>query len=294
MPEALRMAVGSYPHTEALWDGRVCLSGLPVEHVVPEPAHRAFRPMANALAYDVSEMAIVTYLLARDLGRPLVLLPVVLMWQPELPLLVCPVDSDLHAAQDLAGRTVGVRSYTQTTATWVRGMLQDTAGLDPDTVQWRTFDPAHLDEFTDPESAVRMPEGTDLLGSLRAGELDAAIVAWDARNAQGLRAVLDDPLAVEKEWMARSGVTPVNHLVCVQAELLRATPGLDERLVGLFADARKLAAGAVDPGQDAGPSTMDEIRASLDVIAEFAYRQGITRRRFSVDELFAHQDKGAP
>ncbi|MQA79926.1 MAG: hypothetical protein GEV10_15825 [Streptosporangiales bacterium] len=290
MPETLRMAVGSYPHTEALQDGRVRLAGLSIEHVVPEPAHRAFRPMANALAYDVAEMAIVTYLLAKDLGRPLVLLPIVLMRQPELPLLVCPVDSDLHTAQDLAGRTVGVRAYTQTTATWVRGILQDTAGLDPDTVRWRTFDPAHLDEFTDPATVTRMPAGTDLLGSLRTGELDAAIVAWDARNAPGLRPVLDAPMAMETQWIARSGVTPVNHLVCVKAELLRDIPSLGNRLVGIFAEAKSAAGSSPDSGQDAGPSGIDEIRPALDTIAEYAHRQGITRRRFTVDELFEHQD----
>ena len=49
-----------------------------------------------------------------------------------------------------AGKTLGIRSYTQTSGVWVRGILQDGFGLDLGSLKWVTFEGAHLDEYQDP------------------------------------------------------------------------------------------------------------------------------------------------
>src|SRR2546428_9169816 len=69
-------AIGRYPHTRALHDGRVGPAGFTLELADVEPVNRAFQPMVERLAYDVSEMAIVTYILAKEHGKPLLGLPV--------------------------------------------------------------------------------------------------------------------------------------------------------------------------------------------------------------------------
>src|SRR5436190_1307423 len=114
-PRTLTTAIGSYPHTLPLKDGRVTSSRLCLEHKEVVPANRAFRPMVNQLAYDVSELALVTLLLARDFARPLVGVPVVLMQQSAYGMLMVRPDSQLRSPKDLQGCRVGVRAYTQTT-----------------------------------------------------------------------------------------------------------------------------------------------------------------------------------
>ena len=78
---SLTTVVGPYAHTAPLKDGRVTSPQLRLEHIAVEPVNRAFRPMVNHLTYDVSELALVTLLLARSLNRPLRALPAVLMRQ---------------------------------------------------------------------------------------------------------------------------------------------------------------------------------------------------------------------
>src|SRR3981081_4022367 len=128
-PLTLKTAIGTYPHTRPLKDGtssspRVCL-----DHVEVVPANRAFRPMVNQLAFDVSEMALVTLLLGKASDRQLVGVAVIRRQQTAYGMLLVRHDSLLRDPRDLAGRTIGVRAYTQTTGVWLRGMLADQFGL---------------------------------------------------------------------------------------------------------------------------------------------------------------------
>src|SRR5207253_1731092 len=137
---SVKTAVGTYPYTRPLKDGTVSSPRLRLEHVEVVPVNRAFRPMVNDLAYDASEMALVTLLLARAVERPIVGIPVVMMQQSVYGVLLVRSDSPLRRPEDLQGSTIGVRSYTQTTGTWLRGMLHDQFGLDLDSLSWVTFE----------------------------------------------------------------------------------------------------------------------------------------------------------
>ncbi|HEU0168867.1 MAG TPA: ABC transporter substrate-binding protein [Chloroflexota bacterium] len=289
MPElSLKTAIGSYPHTKPLKDGRVTSPRVALDHVEFTPANRAFRPMANEQAFDVSELAIVTYFVARTMNKPIVLLPVVLMCQPELSLVVCQPDSPLHTPDDLQGKTIAVRSYTQTTATWVRGILKEEYGLDLGRLKWKTLEGSHVDGFQDPPNAERMPADTNLFDLLKEGQADAAIIAWEARETPGIRQFFDDPLGMENAWAKRRGLMPVNHLLSAKRELLEAHPWVTDELVSMFKAGRDAGAGEAQPeGQSAGPWGLEANRAALETMARFAFEQGIAPKQFSVDELFA-------
>ena len=168
-PLRLSAALGPYPHTAPLKDGRVTSPQIVFEHVEINPVNRAFRPMVNDLTYDVSELALVTHMLARTLNGPLRGLPVVLMRQSAHQMLTCRNDSPLRGPADLAGRTIGVRAYTQTTGTWVRGILHDQFGLDLTTLSWVTFEPAHVDGYDDPANCRRAEPGRDAPGPAAPG-----------------------------------------------------------------------------------------------------------------------------
>ena len=93
--------------------------------------NRAFAPMVREQLFDVSEMAIATFLQAKAYGKPLVLLPVVLAARFQESALLCRADSDIRRPADLVGRRVGVRAYSQTTGVWLRGILADAYGVRP-------------------------------------------------------------------------------------------------------------------------------------------------------------------
>src|SRR5262245_42270690 len=84
--------------------------------------NKAFKHVVRDLAFAVAELALMTFLMARSRGVPLVLLPVVLFSRNPLQYLV-QLERGARHPIDLAGKRIGVRSYTTTTAVWVRGLL---------------------------------------------------------------------------------------------------------------------------------------------------------------------------
>src|SRR5919198_5910795 len=134
-PLTLKTAIGTYPHTGPLKNGSVTSPRVCLDHVEVVPANRAFRPMVNQLAFDVSEMALVTLMLGLAFSRKLTGVPVIMMQQSAYGMLLVRPDSPLHNPRDLEGKTIGVRSYSQTTGAWLRGQLRDQFGLDLDSLR---------------------------------------------------------------------------------------------------------------------------------------------------------------
>src|SRR3954462_14631519 len=97
------------------------------------PQH-AFKRVVRDLEFDFAELAIVTYLLARAHGKPYRLLPAVLTARFQHPYLVCLSKNPLQP-KDLNGKRIGQRSYSVTTAAWIRGMLME-EGVDLGGIRW--------------------------------------------------------------------------------------------------------------------------------------------------------------
>ena len=172
----LRVLLGDYPVTHALRTGAITSRLVRLEFAdVPSPA-TAFPRVVRELAFDVAELAIMTFLLARAHGTPLVLLPAVVLGRFQHPFLVYDRARGPLAPGDLVGRRGGVRSSSVTTGAWLRGVLTVDWGVDLDRVRWVTFEEPHVAEFRDPPGVERAPVGRDLMTMLLAGELDAAIV----------------------------------------------------------------------------------------------------------------------
>jgi 4,5-dihydroxyphthalate decarboxylase len=265
----MQIAIGTYDHTRALKDGSVASARVPLEFVEVSPITRAFRAMASDLAYDISEMALCTYMIAKVLERPIIALPIVLVRSSILGSLV--TSGEVTDPAQLNGKTLGVRSYTQTTGVWVRGILQDEFGVDLSSLRWLTTEGAHLDAFRDPPNVSRASEPLEDL--LKGGTLAAAI-GLPVRD--GVRTLLPDPAAAEAAWSERTGVRPVNHVVAIKRELLP----LRDDIIDLFERAR------AGDGANVPPIGIEPSRAAFETLTRYACEQGITPRKLSVDELF--------
>lgn len=274
----LKAAIGAYPHTQALKDGTAHSARLQLTHVEISPISRAFRPMVNELAFDLSEMAIVTYILARAFGRPLVGLPIVLMRNSPHAALIYNVRWGLRGPQDLAGRTIGVRAYTQTTGVWVRAVLQEQFGVELGKLRWITLENAHVDGYQDPPNVTRSDAGRSLVEMLLAGEIDAA-VGIDSAGHPDLRPLIPDAERAEAEWSRRTGVSPINHIVVVKEEIAAAHPWVKGELLALFEAAKQM-------GKARLPFGLEQNRAAIEAVARYAFDQQITPRVFTPGELF--------
>ncbi len=260
----LQAAIGRYPHTEALFhDPALAIAPFPV-------ISRAFAPMVREQRFDVSEMAIATFLMARAAGSDLVLLPVVLAARAQTGALLRRAN-DRFGPADLAGRRIGVRAYSQTTGMWLRGMLHDDHGLQPQACRWVTFEDAHVAGFQDPPWAERALAGADMLAMLRAGDIDAAIFGNDVPAAPDLAPVYPQPGAAGRAFAATHGFDPVNHMAVVRA----AIAGQASALLDRFRPANPY------------PIGRPALNPAVALAARYAAAQGLTPRELTLDEIWA-------
>lgn len=278
-PLPLNIVIGSYPHTRPLKDGTITSPRVCLEYVEVVPANRAFRPMVNETRYDISELALVTYLVAREFARPVAGVPVVLMQQSAYNMLLVRPDSPLSDPRDLAGKTVGVRAYTQTTGVWLRGLLYDQFGLDPDSVNWVTFEDAHVNGFVDPPNARRAPDKATISDMLRRGEIDAA-AGLEPADHPDLRQLIPHAVDVEREWIRQTGIEPINHTLVIKQDLQREYPWLIDELAALVSNAKAAARG------DTPPDGLESMRSGLNLLARYAKEQHIIERIPTAEELY--------
>jgi 4,5-dihydroxyphthalate decarboxylase len=279
------MLLGDYPLTQALKKGEVKSSTVNLEFADVKTVSTAFKRVVRNLEFDCSELAIVTFLMAKASGKPLSLLPAVVMARFQHPHIVYNMERGPLSPADLAGRRVGTRSYTVTTSTWLRGILADDYGVDLSGVKWVTFEEPHVAEFRDPSSVERAPEGKELTAMLLAGEVDAAILPAVPTDPR-LKPLIPDPPAAAQAWRKKYNAIQINHMVVVKESLSKSDPGAVREIYRLLGESKK-AAKLPKPGEvDVHPFGVETNRRNLEVVIDTVYRQGMIPRRFSVDELF--------
>jgi 4,5-dihydroxyphthalate decarboxylase len=271
----LRTLLGDHAGTAALKHGSLTSDLVSFDFVDYSPTNRGFKPMVREQAFDVSEMAIVTYLMAISFDKPMVLLPdVVVARFPHAYALYNAQHGTLTPA-DLNGKRVGIRSFTTTTGAWLRGILANDYGVDLSSIDWVTFEDAHVAEFRD--TTKRAPPGKQVVQMLIDGELDA--VLGEKVDHPDLKPLFADAAAEEESWFAKYEVLPINHMVVVSQSLSERHPDVVREVHRLLAESARLSPAA--PRFSA-----DEMRRSLDLITQYTAQQGLIPRAYVIDELF--------
>ena len=282
----LRVAVGNYPQTAAFKKKEITSPSVALDLVDINPVYKAFGEMVRNRAYDVSEMAIVTYLQAKSFGKPVVLLPCVLMGRFQHNCLLYNSERGTLSPKDLEGRRVGVRSYTQTTGAWLRGHLQNDYGCDISKVHWVNFEDAHVLEYRDPPFVERASSDKNILNMVLDGELDAAIFGAELPTDPRLKSIVPNPDQAVKDWNAKHKVVPLNHMVVASTDVATKKPAAVAEVFRMLRDAKR-AAGLPKPGGfDFHPFGLEACRPALKMIIGYAVQQKLIPKSFEVDELF--------
>src|SRR5512139_3905590 len=196
----LRTLLGDYPNTKALKSGAIGSAGVALDFADVKVPNTAFKDVVRQLKYDCAELAIVTYLQAKEHGKPLVLLPAVVVGALPHGFLVYNSERGRISPAELNGTRVGIRAYSVTTAAWVRGVLQNDYGVDLNSIHWVTFEDPHVAEYTDPPTAGRAPAGKSMVQMLMDGEIDAAVVGGADLVDSRLQPVIPNPLEAAQAW----------------------------------------------------------------------------------------------
>jgi 4,5-dihydroxyphthalate decarboxylase len=285
-PIALPTLLGEYPGTRALRRGELKSDVVRLDFADVKSAASAFKRVVRDMEFDVAELAVVTFLLAKAHGKPLVLLPTVVLGRFQHPFLVYNRERGPMKPSDLTGRRVGIRSYSVTTATWVRGILSEDWGVDLDRVTWVTFEEPHVAEFRDPPNVERAAPGKDLMAMLLAGEVDAAVSGERVQSDPRVVPLIPDPDAAARAWRDKHGAIQINHMVTVKASLSKSQPNAVREICRLLAESKRMAGPPPAGEPDTTPFGVEANRRNLEVAIDYLYRQRMIPRRFTVDELF--------
>jgi 4,5-dihydroxyphthalate decarboxylase len=301
----LKTAIGTYSHTKGLKDGSVVAPGIQFEHIEVSPIVAAFRRMCRTLEFDVSEMAITTYLTAKAYNKPFTALPVFVVRQFHHSPIVYHVQSGVQSPKDLEGKRVGVRAYTVTTGVWARGILATEYGVDLSKVTWVLNDEEHVEEYHKeyPRNVVYQA-GANLAEMVAKGELAAAIGVGRV-DSPDVKPLIPNAREAEAAWYRKTGIYPINHTVVVKDSLLQADPTLAPRLFNAFQEAKaaflqQLSSGAELSseeqalaqrrslvGDDPLPNGLARNRKAVEAVIQFAYDQKILPRKVNPEEMFA-------
>src|SRR4249920_2849693 len=169
---AYKTALVTYPHTQALKDASVVPRTFTFNFEDVPVIIRAFRRMVRGLEFDISEMAITTYLTAKAHGKKFTAIPVFPMRAFHHGAILYNIRSGIKAPKDLEGKKVGVnRGYTVTTGLWARSLLQHEYGVDLKKITWVLSGDEHVAEYRPPANVVPIEPGRKMAEMVSSGEL---------------------------------------------------------------------------------------------------------------------------
>jgi 4,5-dihydroxyphthalate decarboxylase len=286
MSVTMSAVLGNYPHTKALKDGTVSDPAVTFAFTEIEPIHNAFTPTVRQQPYDLSELAVVTYLQAAGFNKPLMVLPAVVASRLQRGCIIYYEPNGVVTPEDLRTARIGVRAYTQTTGMWVRAALAEDYGLPIERMTWVTQDPAHVAEYVDPPIVVHVPKEKSLLGMLQSGEISAAILGNDLPDGPEYAPVITDHTRVDAAWRDAHGFLPTNHVVVVKTAFAEAHPEAVRAAYRLMVESDAIAR---ENGTSSGRSLfgLEKVREALQITLDTCNQQLLLPRPMTVDELLA-------
>jgi 4,5-dihydroxyphthalate decarboxylase len=301
----LHTALQTLGHTQALKDGTIKPQTFEFDFEEVPQIIQAFRRMVRGLEFDISEMAITTYLCAKANGKKFTAIPVFPFRAFHHGAIVTNAKLGITDPKQLEGKKVGVnRGYTVTAGVWARSILQHDYGVDLSKVTWVLSGDEHVAEYKAPANVVPVEAGKKIEDMLLSGELAAA--SGVVMDHPDIKPLIPNPAQAGFEALRARGHYPINHTLVVKDELLEANPGLAKDIFETFSKAKKayvekLRAGIAEPtkndqtalkimeitGKDPMPFGVEPNRAMIEAINQYATEQKIIPRPFRMDEIWA-------
>lgn len=321
----ISLACWDYDRAMPILDGRIGVDGFDIRAEV-QPPGTLFPLAVGDAPYDVTEFSFASYVIQTARGTcKYIGLPVYLSRAFRHGAIYVRTDSGIETAKDLEGRIVGVPEYAMTLAVWVRGILADDFGVDVSKLKYRTgglnepgrVERLKLDLPGDIDLQPLGPE-TSLNAAMLAGDLDAIIAPAPPRAfADGdpaVRRLIDPAGPAERDYVARTGIFPIMHILAVRKDIAAMHPSLPKALFDAFEAGRRDAMARVkavaegSANRDMSPWYAEAFEqavaamgpdfwtygvpgneAALDTFCRYIHAQHLAERQLSISELF-HTD----
>jgi len=258
----LSFITGENERVKALIDGIIQPEGVELVPTLSDPSETFWRQLSFQ-EFEISEMSISSYLIAKSRGMDMIAIPVFPARRFMHAQLSYHVDSGVREAKDLAGKRIGVGEYQQTASLWTRGILEHDFGVSQFKVEWymeRSEELSHggATGFTPPKgiSFHRIPSDKSLATMLVNNEIDAASVhrafqkgtniidrSTHLRGREGdwskVKPLFPDRMAEGKRFFDKHGYIPANHAYAIRGDIYRQYPWLAFNLYKAFIAAKE-------------------------------------------------------
>ena len=286
VPE-LKTVTRTQGNNAALKDGTVMLAGFEFDFEEVPVLVQAFRRMVRELEFDVCEMALTTYLCAREHGVRFTALPIFLVRAFHHAAIVHNTKFVVRNPKELEGKRVGVnRGYTVTTGVWARAILQEEYGVDLSKITWVLSGDEHVQDYGPPPNVVLIKSGKTIEQMLGTGELAAAInIKTDDSD---FRPMIPNPQAAGIAAFESRGHYPINHLVVIRDEVLDAHPGVAAAVFNAFAESKNLYLERLRKGTIENLTAADQLHIQMMDKVGDPLPYGIEPNRSVLENLIAH------
>ena len=306
----LTLACGDYDFLRPLINGEIQPQGIEL-NVLTMPSPERHGRMLRHEEFDVCELSLVGYLVARDQGCNYNAIPVFPHRRFRHQYMVKRTGCGIEKPSDLNGKRVALDTLQNSAGLWMRGILQDHYGVGSENhrmvVPGRrrcSFRAGPLDE------AQPCARGKNVDQMLLDGELEAALYPEtlpSIRNGDSRVALLfPEPKRAEIEYYKNGGFFPIMHTVVVKNPILEQQPWVAISLVQAFQRAKEICyARNSDPrsfalvwvqdlmreqreifGADPWPYNLEDNRKTLEAVIRYEFEQGMIKKKPDVEELF--------
>jgi 4,5-dihydroxyphthalate decarboxylase len=316
----LTLAVCDYDRTKNIFLGRTPIEGVdlvPLAMQAEECFHRAFKFQE----FDITELSLSSHTAMTSRGEnAYVGVPAFVSRVFRHSGIYIRTDRGIKKPQDLKGKTIGVPEYQITANVWIRGMLKDDYGVNPEDIKWRR---GGIEQPGRGErSPIQMPDSIDLQqisddktlsGMLEKGEIDGMITArapscFD-RRVPNVGRLFPDFKAVEQDYFKRTGIFPIMHLIGIRKTLVEQYPWLPVSVFNAFNAAKGIAVKELNElaqllvnlpwvvdhydetrkvmGEDFWPYGFQANQKQLETFTRYHREQHLSSRKVNPEELFA-------
>ena len=303
---ALTLALSPYDHTRDLAPRGIELN------VLELPIEEIFYRFTRFREFEASEMSSAKTVSLLALEQPdIIALPVFVSRVFRHSAIYVGKGSGIRRPKDLEGRRVGIPEWSQTAGIYARGLLAHEYGVDLAAIDWRQAgvrEPGRIEKVELrkdlPFRITAMPDRT-LEAMLSKGEIDAVI---SAREVPGER-LFPDYRAAELEYFRKTRIFPIMHMIVMRRGVYEQDRWIAMNLFQAFQEAKQRSVARLREigishvplpwlsdttrawqeaiGEDFWPYGVEPNRPTLEAFLQYAFEQGVCRRKLAAEELFA-------
>ncbi len=243
--------------------------------------------------FDVSEVSLASYIIAKHRGAPFTAVPVFPRRLFSQNHIFVNVDAKVHKPADLIGKRVGVWAFQVTMSVLAKGDLKSDYGVPWEQIHWVTQHPEEIAWKGDGLPIERAPAGKDLAQMLVSGELDALIhphpPAIIEERTDRVRRLFPNAVDECVRYHRRHGYFPIMHLLALKAELAEAIPGLPRKLIDVWDEAKRQARDFYrDPGYALMAFARNEYERQIETLGDDPWRSGLAANRANLDRFMEY------